>query len=47
MSKKFQNYSVGGILKVPLGGNGHTFGQMIGDATIAFFDAKTRGKIRL
>src|SRR5688572_1290734 len=42
MAGKFQQYSVGGIPKVPLGGGWHTYGQMTGDAEVAFFDAKTR-----
>ena len=42
MARKFQKYSVGGILKIPLGEGWHTYGQMTGDAEIAFFDAKTQ-----
>jgi hypothetical protein len=47
MARKFQKYSIGGILKVPLGGGWHTYGQMTGDAEIAFFDAKTRTDLPL
>lgn len=42
MGSKFQRYSIGGILKVPLGDGWHTYGQMIGDAQVAFFDARTK-----
>ena len=45
MARKFQKYSVGGILKIPLGEGWHTYGQMTGDAEIAFFDAKTRADL--
>ena len=47
MVKKFQKYSVGGILKIPLGDSWHTYGQMTGDAEIAFFDAKTQTDLPL
>lgn len=42
MSPKFQKYSVGGVVKVLLGDGRHTYGQMTGDAEIAFFDARTK-----
>ena len=45
MSRKFQKYSVGGVLKIPLGDDWHTYGQMTGDAEIAFFDAKTKNDL--
>ena len=42
MSRRFQKYSVGGVLKIPLCDDWHTYGQMTGDAEVAFFDAKTK-----
>jgi hypothetical protein len=42
MSRKFQKYSVGGVLQIPLGDGWHTYGQMTGDAEVAFFDAKSK-----
>lgn len=47
MGQKFQKYSVGGILKIPIGNDWHTYGQMIGDAAIAFFDAKTEKELSI
>lgn len=47
MARKFQKYSVGGILKIPLDNGWHTYGQMIGDAEVAFFDAKTEQELSI
>ncbi len=47
MARKFQKYSVGGILKIPLGDNWYTYGQMTGYAEIAFFDAKTQADLEI
>jgi Immunity protein 26 len=47
MAEKFQKYQVGGILKIPLGDDWHTYGQMTGDAEVAFFDAKTKVELQM